>query len=360
MNTIFLSYRRDDTADDARKVYESLTERFGDEVVFLDVENIEYGDDFVDEITGALETAAYVLIAIGPKWLLLTDEAGNSRLEDPDDMVRLEIKSALDTKKKIVPMMFGGTKMPKPRELPKDIAPLVRRNGIDIRPEPDFDTDVADLMAGLKKDRILAGRVPVVFRLGLMARNIGFGGGIGWGLSSIIPAFFVDKALAFLVFPLAGLLAGFGGGAVVGWLTGLLIRYRSPPLVGRKLIRIGVLWSFFLIGSAIFSGVIGYDMITGSPSDSPDVSDLNLLEAFVMAIVIAIFTMLFMLIAMMVTIIIGFMIGSAIAAAFFARLFRMRSDQISVWRGFAIGLVWMLGGLLTAVLYVAVIGLLSP
>jgi len=66
MTGVFLSYRRDDTAEDARRIYDRLVGQFGPDLVFLDVKNIPLGVDFQECITNALESAAYVLIAIGP------------------------------------------------------------------------------------------------------------------------------------------------------------------------------------------------------------------------------------------------------------------------------------------------------
>ena len=358
MDNIFLSYRRDDTADDARRIHDRLAERFGEEGVFLDVEDIPLGEDFVDAITDALADSAYVLIAIGPRWLLVTDEQGRRRLDDPEDMVRYEIRTALDGRKRIVPMIIGGAKMPKAGELPEDIAPLVRRNGIEIRPEPDFDMDVDDLMKGLQPGRIVAGRVPTVFRVGLVARNLGAGGGIGWGAASLLLAFFVDKASALLVFPLAGSVAGFSGGAFTGWLTALLVRHRSPPLVGRALVRMGITWSLTLIGSAVLSGFLGYYIgFHMMEPETPSYEGLGFGEAIALAFVTAFAAVFFMLAIMVMITIVGFVTGSAVAAGFFARQFRLRSDQISRGRAFAIALVWMLGGLLTAGLFVALLGL---
>lgn len=361
MDGIFLSYRRDDTASDARRIYERLAERFGDEIVFLDIEDIPLGVDFVDAIDGALENAAYVLIAIGPRWLLVTDEDGRKRLDDPEDMVRYEIRLALQGKKLVVPMLIGGAEMPSATELPGEIAPLVRRNGIAIRPEPDFDMDVDELMKGLQPDRIVAGRVPTVFRVGLVARNLGFGGAIGWGGASLLLALFVDKASALFIFPFAGLLSGFSGGAFTGWLTALLVRYKSPPLVGRKLVRMGITWSMILILSAVASGVLGYFVASGMmDSSTPDLEGVGFGEALAIAFfsaLAAVFVMVFVIFAF---IMIGFITGSAIAAGFFARQFRLRSDQISRGRALLIAVVWLVGGLLTAALYFTVLGLLTP
>jgi hypothetical protein len=157
--SVFLSYRRADTATAARRVYARLVQHFGDKAVFLDVENISLGDDFVSRIAAALDAAAYVLIAIGPRWLLVVDEAGVRRLDDPDDIVRYEVRSALQQSKRVVPMLIGGAKMPGRNALPADIPPLVRRNGIALRPDPDFEADAAALVDGLQLNRIDTRRV---------------------------------------------------------------------------------------------------------------------------------------------------------------------------------------------------------
>ena len=58
----------------------------------------------------------------------------------------------------------------------------------------------------------------------------------GWGGSSLLLALFSSTPLAYLILPFSGLVSGFSGGAFVGWLTGLLVRHKSPPLVGRRLV----------------------------------------------------------------------------------------------------------------------------
>jgi hypothetical protein len=57
MDGILLSYRRDDTDSDAQRIYGRLAERLGNEIVFLDIEDIPLGVDFVDAITEALDRA---------------------------------------------------------------------------------------------------------------------------------------------------------------------------------------------------------------------------------------------------------------------------------------------------------------
>ena len=359
MGGIFLSYRREDTSDDARRVYERLAEQFGDELVFLDVEDIHLGDDFVDSITDALERAAYVLIAIGPRWLLVTDENGARRLDDPEDIVRYEIKTALGRKIRVVPMLIGGAQMPHKRELPDDIAALIRRNGLEIRPDPDFDADVDDLMKGLHADRIDTGRVPTVFRVGRVARNLGFGGAMGWGALGILGAVFSSANLDWIIMPFSGVVSGFSGGAFVGWLTALLIRKKSPPLVGRKLVRMGVTWSLGLTLFTLGAGVLGYYIGIQFFDTSPPEAD-GFLDAIVMVFVHAIVGLFVVMLSIIVISAIGLLTGSALAGAFFARQFRLRSDQISGGRAIAIAMVWLLGGVLTGALFFAGLVILSP
>lgn len=112
MSGVFLSYRRDDTAGDARRIHDRLAKRFGAGLVYIDVEDIPLGVKFMDHITNALRDASYVLIAIGPRWLFVTDSAGRLRLQNPDDPVRYEVKTALANKRLVVPMLIGGATMP--------------------------------------------------------------------------------------------------------------------------------------------------------------------------------------------------------------------------------------------------------
>ena len=50
MPGIFISYRREDTAGYAGRVSDRLSQRFGSEKIFIDVDTIEPGEDFVEAI----------------------------------------------------------------------------------------------------------------------------------------------------------------------------------------------------------------------------------------------------------------------------------------------------------------------
>jgi hypothetical protein len=125
---IFISYRRQETAWPARRLYDVLVEHFRAEDVFKDVDNIEPGEDFIERITAAVGSCNVPLALIGPQWLTITDENGQRRLDNPADFVRLEIETALTRKIRVIPILVDEARIPRANELPPTLAPLVRRN----------------------------------------------------------------------------------------------------------------------------------------------------------------------------------------------------------------------------------------
>lgn len=357
MSGVFLSYRRDDTAEYARRIYDRLAGKFGPDLVYLDVEDIPLGVDFIEHITEVLEAAAYVLIAIGPRWLLVTDDEGRKRLDDEEDPVRYEIRTALQNRRLVVPMLIDGADMPHKRDLPKEIAPLVRHNGIAIRSDPDFEADVQALMEGLHLDRLDKKRVPMVFRVGAMARDLALGGATGWGILGLglgILSLQQGNFGQFIGLTLAGIVAGLTGGSLVGWLTALLIRHKAPPLVASKVRWMGVTWSLGLILAVVVAGVIGFFVGMSSFEGALEGADGfgALFGAFFIGII------LFGLI-MMTLVIVGLILGSGLAATYFARKLRLRSEEISRSRGIVIGFVWLIGGLVSGAVFLTLLGLIS-
>jgi hypothetical protein len=116
-----------------------LVEHFSAEQVFKDVDSIEPGDDFVERITAAVSSCDVLLALIGEQWLTVTDENGHRRLDDPRDYVRVEIETALGRKIRVIPILVDEARMPHANQLPATLAPLARRNAVEINPET-FDT----------------------------------------------------------------------------------------------------------------------------------------------------------------------------------------------------------------------------
>jgi hypothetical protein len=149
---IFICYRREDSAGHAGRLRDRLAEAFGESQVFLDIEHIGIGEDFVDRITGVVGSSRAVLVVIGPRWLSATDAHGRRRLDDEGDYVRLEIATALrrQARATVIPVLVQGARMPTEQELPDDLRPLARRNALvapDERWRPEVDRLIERLEA---------------------------------------------------------------------------------------------------------------------------------------------------------------------------------------------------------------------
>ena len=125
---VFISYRREDERPFALRLYERLTENFGKQRLFFDVDSIPPGFDFVKYIDNQIQLSDIVLVVIGRNWLNATDQAGRRRLDSPEDFVRVEIESALRRDKHVIPLLVHGATMPSSKELPRKMQALARRN----------------------------------------------------------------------------------------------------------------------------------------------------------------------------------------------------------------------------------------
>ena len=154
---VFISYRRQETAWPARQLYELLSERFGADQFFQDIDTIEPGDDFVEKVTGAVGSCDVLLAMIGETWLTITGEDGQPRLHDPDDYVRLEIETALGRSDvRVIPILVDSARMPKADELPPKLRPLARRQAVHLS-AIEFDASrllkaVQDTLADMNHD----------------------------------------------------------------------------------------------------------------------------------------------------------------------------------------------------------------
>src|SRR5262249_10474197 len=158
MSAVFVSYRRSDGQAWAGRLGADLAKAFGDVARFLDLESIPFGADFVVEIERAIAQASAALVLIGPRWLDASDPAGARRLDDPDDVARVEIVSALARSIPVIPVLLGGAGMPRSTELPEPLRPLARHNAIEMT-ETRWDYDCDRLFSALEAQTALR-RVP--------------------------------------------------------------------------------------------------------------------------------------------------------------------------------------------------------
>lgn len=149
MDGIFISYRRDDSAGYAGRLYDRLAAHFGAGRVFMDVEGIELGTDFVTAIENAVGSCRVLIVVIGDEWLDTKDAAGRRRLDDPHDFIRLETVTALRRDIRVVPVLVGGALMPRAEALPEDLRPLARRQAIEVN-HKQWEASTTELIRALE------------------------------------------------------------------------------------------------------------------------------------------------------------------------------------------------------------------
>jgi serine/threonine protein kinase len=151
MINIFVSYRREDSRHQTGRLYDRLVQKFGDEQIFKDVDSIPFGLDFRQILSERVACCDVLIAVIGDDWLSITDKSGNRRLEDPGDFVRIEIEAALSRQIPVIPVLVGQAGVPGFNELPTSLRDLSFRNGLAVRPDPDFHNDVTRLVLGIEK-----------------------------------------------------------------------------------------------------------------------------------------------------------------------------------------------------------------
>jgi hypothetical protein len=131
---IFINYRRDDSAGQAGRLYDALSQRFGEDHVFMDVDAIDPGEDFAEVVQQKVGSCDVLIALIGRSWVTTTDREGRRRLAKPNDWVRLEIQTALERKDThVIPALVQGVEMPSADELPEPLRKLSHRRAVELR-----------------------------------------------------------------------------------------------------------------------------------------------------------------------------------------------------------------------------------
>jgi len=179
-DTIFISYRSDDSINIVNRLHDRIAETFGQKNIFMDV-SAPLGGEFAADIS----RRDVVLVVIGPNWLIAKDRAGRRRLDDPDDFVVVEIAAAFAQNIRVIPVLVSGARMPKLSELPNSIQPLVRCRATKVSTS-QFDRDAEELIEKIRdslqgdsanwrpgRNRVTVGVSALVFLLLI-------GGGYAW------------------------------------------------------------------------------------------------------------------------------------------------------------------------------------
>jgi formylglycine-generating enzyme required for sulfatase activity len=148
MAKIFLSYRRQDSAGVAGRIYDRLRQHFGDDAVFMDIDTIPFGEDFREHIGAAVGQCEAVLAVIGSKWTGRTK--ARRRIDDPKDFVRVELESALKRNIPVIPILIDHARMPGEGDLPTSLARLAFLNAVEVDQGRDFHPHVDRLIRGIE------------------------------------------------------------------------------------------------------------------------------------------------------------------------------------------------------------------
>ena len=165
MASIFLCYRRADTAGHAGRLVDSLEKHFGKGSIFQDLEAIVPGSNFTRTIDAAIARCEALVVMIGNTWLTELAADGSRRLDDPHDFVRMEIVAGLRHRRHVIPVLVEGTVMPAENALPDELKPLARLQAMDLS-DLRWEYDVERLAKVL---RALTGDSSVHRRTFLMA-----------------------------------------------------------------------------------------------------------------------------------------------------------------------------------------------
>jgi len=147
---VFICYRREDSGGYAGRIYDRLAKRLGRKNVFIDVDNIPPGLDFVDVLSERVGACTALIAVIGRNWASISDKENRRRIDHPRDFVRIEIEAALERGVRVIPVLVEDADMPKAEDLPESLKKLSRRQGIEIS-LTRFDSDVRKLVRALSE-----------------------------------------------------------------------------------------------------------------------------------------------------------------------------------------------------------------
>lgn len=236
MKRVFLSYRRSDSSGHTGRIYDGLEAVLGREAVFKDLETIARGENFVQAVRRGITAAEVVLVVIGPRWTEPQPGADQGRLFDPTDTVRLEVREALVSDARVIPVLVGGAPFPTAEQIPEELHPLLQLNALEIS-DSRWDTDMERLLgdvtgepAGTAVRRLLQGRKPPVEPLPFVAALL-LAGLLFVRLGDLANAVAVAAAALLALFGLYRIRRRKSRGALFAWIALLVSAVYAAALI---------------------------------------------------------------------------------------------------------------------------------
>jgi len=148
MAKIVISYRRSDSAAIAGRIRDRLVAQFGEESIFMDIENIPFGEDFRTHIRDNLLECDVLLAILGQEWLG-RDKDTATRIMSAVDPVRIEVLTALQAHIPTIPVLVNGARMPDAAELPDDLKNFAFLNAAEVDSGRDFHQHMVRIIEGI-------------------------------------------------------------------------------------------------------------------------------------------------------------------------------------------------------------------
>jgi hypothetical protein len=147
---VFISYRRSDAPSATRQLAEALKLRFGSEEVFFDTRDVSAGSEWRNDAVQRVKESDVVLAIVGPRWFAVTEERMQRSKLDPsvEDVMRLEIETAFQHGRIVIPVLVDGAEMPPREALPRPFRPLADVQAQMLR-HISWDRDVEALAEAL-------------------------------------------------------------------------------------------------------------------------------------------------------------------------------------------------------------------
>jgi hypothetical protein len=149
---VFINYRHEDTHGEARLLSERLGTRFGSENVFLDMNALQPGMNWQDEIKSHSGSCHVFLTLIGPRWISIMRAREQETLHLGEDWVRSEIRRALlpHSGVRVLPVLIGSSVPPlKAEDLPRSLRALATLEAARVQ-DKYFDQDIDRLIDSIE------------------------------------------------------------------------------------------------------------------------------------------------------------------------------------------------------------------
>jgi hypothetical protein len=147
---MFFNHRRRDVPFASDRVFAAIEREFGTAATFRDIDAMQGGTSFPQEISRCIESCPVFICIIGEHWM--AELRRRSGKDEGKDWVAKEIGMALGEAGKIVlPILIGLTEMPSSDCLPDPIKKLSSQHAVVVRRDPDFEKDIQRLLDYLWK-----------------------------------------------------------------------------------------------------------------------------------------------------------------------------------------------------------------